>query len=92
MQGCAAGIYTSPILLPLVAELLESFGAIDKLEGFVSTFGRRFYGMEGVAGSEFVELRKVGEVEVPESYSFEGECVVPFWAGKRLSWEIIRRG
>jgi dihydroorotase len=48
-DGCAAGIYTSPILLPLVAHLLESFGALDKLEGFVSGFGRAFYGRE-VAG------------------------------------------
>jgi dihydroorotase len=40
---CAAGVYTSPILLPLAAHLLESFGALDRLEGFVSSFGRRFY-------------------------------------------------
>ncbi|CCO26580.1 dihydroorotase [Rhizoctonia solani AG-1 IB] len=31
---CAAGVYTSPILLPLVAHLLESFGALDKLNDF----------------------------------------------------------
>ena len=30
---CTAGIYTSPILFPLTAHLLESFGALDKLEG-----------------------------------------------------------
>ncbi|KAF4600770.1 hypothetical protein EYR38_005415 [Pleurotus pulmonarius] len=29
-HGCAAGIYTSPILLPLVTDLLDSFGALDK--------------------------------------------------------------
>ncbi|KAL0949881.1 hypothetical protein HGRIS_009914 [Hohenbuehelia grisea] len=42
-KGCAAGLYTSATLLPLVAHLLESFDALDKLEGFVCTFGRRFY-------------------------------------------------
>ncbi|CAE6369587.1 unnamed protein product [Rhizoctonia solani] len=33
---CAAGVYTSPILLPLVAHLLESFGALDRLADFLS--------------------------------------------------------
>ncbi|KAG1749433.1 dihydroorotase [Suillus lakei] len=33
-SGCAAGVYTSPILLPLVAHLLDSFGAIDRLADF----------------------------------------------------------
>jgi dihydroorotase len=93
-QGCAAGIYTSPILLPLVADLLESFGALDKLQGFVSTFGRRFY-REEVAGKAGVDvgLRKVvGGFKVPESYSSTtggGESVVPFWAGKTIGWEIV---
>ncbi|TIB94518.1 hypothetical protein E3Q18_04260 [Wallemia mellicola] len=31
--ACAAGLFTSAILIPLCAHLLESFGALDKLEG-----------------------------------------------------------
>ncbi|KAH9973028.1 Dihydroorotase [Lactifluus volemus] len=72
-QGCAAGIYTSPILLPLTAHLLESFGALDKLGSFVSKNGRAFYKKE---------------VSVTE-YSLKEEQVVPFWSGKDLEWEII---
>jgi dihydroorotase len=92
--GCAAGIYTSPILLPLVAHILESFDALDRLVDFVSTFGRRFYQREISLGADtkFAQLRRVeagsGSL-IPESYEQDGETLVPFWAGKQLSWEIV---
>lgn len=44
--ACSAGIYTSSILLPLCATLLESFGALHQLENYVSKNGRKFYGEE----------------------------------------------
>jgi len=92
-QGCAAGIFTSPILLPLVAQLLESFGALDRLDGFVSTFGRKFYGREiSSKGRKVVVLRKVGPENVrkiEERFSVGQESVVPFWAGKKIDWEIV---
>ncbi|KAJ7086619.1 Dihydroorotase [Mycena epipterygia] len=89
-QGCAAGIYTSPILLPLVAHLLESFGALDKLEGFTSTFGRRFYHRTlSVEQTDKVLLRKIGNYVVEEKYGAGEDNVVPFWAGKEISWQIV---
>ncbi|KAF7313587.1 hypothetical protein HMN09_00515000 [Mycena chlorophos] len=88
-HGCAAGVYTSPVLLPLTAHLLESFGALDKLEGFASTFGRRFYQRELQAGqSQPVVLQRTKEL-VAEKYEAEGADVVPFWAGKPLDWQIV---
>jgi dihydroorotase len=89
-QGCAAGIYTSPILLPLIAHLLEDFGALDKLEGFVSTFGREFYrvevglGDEGGRTARKVELRRTKK-------TVEGQegSVVPFWSGREIGWEVV---
>ncbi|THH20141.1 hypothetical protein EW146_g1153 [Bondarzewia mesenterica] len=92
-HACAAGIYTSPILLPLTAHLLESFGALDKLEGFVSTFGRRFYGREVAENNGHMHrvlLKKVPKKVVTDSWSLRGESVVPFWAGKELNWEIVQ--
>ncbi|KAI9508656.1 Dihydroorotase [Russula earlei] len=89
-HGCAAGIYTSPILLPLTAHLLESFGALDKLEGFVSKNGRRFYRKEITPaddGKSMVRLRK-GKAAVTGKYSLREQQVVTFWAGKDLDWEI----
>ena len=86
---CAAGVYTSPILVPLVATLLESFGALDKLEGFVSVNGRKFYGVPAKDG-ENVRLKRVQGKRVPSVLRGEaGVEVVPFWAGKQIGWEII---
>jgi len=89
-HGCAAGVYTSPILLPLTAHLLESFGALDKLDGFVSQNGRAFYKREAASaddGRNIVRLRR-RKAAVTERYSLEGLEIVPFWAGKSLDWEI----
>ncbi|KAK4687902.1 hypothetical protein P7C73_g2200, partial [Tremellales sp. Uapishka_1] len=88
---CAAGVYTSPILIPLVATLLEGFGALDKLEGFVSGNGRRFYGIEAEKGRELVLRRSPdGEGKVVGVLRGAGGVeVVPFWAGKELGWEIV---
>lgn len=83
---CAAGVYTSPFLVPLVATLLESFGALDRLEGYVSSHGRRFYGEPPQEGAT-LRLRR-SKKTVPGLLRGQGAEVVPFWAGKELLWEI----
>ena len=86
---CAAGVYTSPFLVPLVATLLESFGALDKLEGYVSTHGRKFYGVEAKS-QDTVTLKRANGKRVPGTIRGEGGVeVVPFWAGKELGWELV---
>lgn len=83
-RGCAAGIYTAPILLPLLAHLLESFGALEKLEAFVSIHGRQFYGLPLSQSSETVTLQKTSlEVDMIQS------DVIPFWVGKTIGWKIM---
>jgi len=72
--------------------LLEDFGALDRVEGFVSKFGRAFYGRE--IGGERAELRVVvrkveGGRRIEDKWVMGEENVVPFWAGKELQWEII---
>ncbi|KAG7449440.1 Dihydroorotase [Guyanagaster necrorhizus] len=89
-QGCAAGIYTSPILLPLVAHQLESFGALNNIDGFTSLFGRSFYGLP-VDGLPTVTIERTTS-KVLESYTLDGAAVVPFWSGKEIGWEIVRLG
>lgn len=91
-HACAAGIYTSPILLPLVAHLLESFGALDRLKGFVSEHGRTFYRqpVEQQLNGRVMTLRKTPTKRlVDEKYVLENESLVPFWAGKEIGWEIV---
>ena len=96
-QPCAAGVYTSPVLLPLVAHLLESFGALGNLEAFVSTNGRRFYQIpkpepasDGTqAGSlQVVKLCRTPSL-IANSLDLNEQKVVPFWAGKQLDWSLV---
>jgi len=89
MHACAAGVYTSPILLPLVAHLLETFGALDHLEAFVSTYGRAFYRVPVASGESKVMIRKVQGKAVEDNWVEGEQSVVPFWAGKELGWEIV---
>ncbi|PKI85718.1 dihydroorotase [Malassezia vespertilionis] len=98
--GCAAGIYTQPILLPLCATLLESFGALDNLGKYVSENGRAFYQRPARPGREVVLRRAIGdESKVPSVYVHPSHAhkseedptkleVVPFYAGKQLAWVI----
>ncbi|PWN33898.1 Dihydroorotase [Meira miltonrushii] len=101
--GCAAGVYTSAILLPLCASLLDSFGALDRLSSYVSDNARRFYKFDGL--NRKVTLHKVDSSSqdqraiVPGSYTLDAHAqikdgekgkiqVVPFWSGKQLGWII----
>jgi len=64
---------------------------LDKLEGFVSRFGRAFYGRElqGTIEEKKTVLRKIEGKKVDEQWVMGNESVVPFWAGKELRWEIV---
>ncbi|KAF9221928.1 Dihydroorotase [Gyrodon lividus] len=88
VSPCAAGVYTSPILLPFVADILESFGALDKLQKFVSNYGRAFYRRPPGANARRVMLQKVKGYQVEDTWSFGNESVRPFWAGKEIGWKI----
>lgn len=91
-QSCAAGVYTSPILLPLVAHLLESFDALNQLEAFVSTFGRAFYKRD-IVDSDTAEKVFITKVEggrvIEENWIDEDQEVVPFWSGQKIGWVIV---
>jgi len=86
-QPCAAGIFTSPILLPLVAHILDSFGAIDRLVDFTSTFGRKFYQREVSADTSTVVLKKT-PMKIQAEFTSGDQTLVPFLAGKTLDWSI----
>lgn len=104
--GCAAGIYTSPYLLPILACAFESaLGpsktiispiGLDRLEGFVSRFGRSFYGLpETTDETDQIRLLRTTDDEKEhdgwvkmEKKQEEEMVVIPFWYGKRLGWKI----
>ncbi len=76
--GCA-GVFTSPLLLPYLADTFERLGCLDRLADFSSTFGREFHGLPEL--SESITLTK-SEAVVPDAYG----DVVPYRAGQTLAW------
>jgi len=82
--GCA-GIYTAHAAIELYAAAFEEAGALDKLEGFASTFGAQFYGLP--LNRDTITLERA-EWRVPERLAFGGEDLVPLRAGETIPWTL----
>ena len=87
-----AGVFVTPLVLPYLATILDSFGALDKLEGFACQFGRRFYGIPTPIQPKLITLVK-SPCMVPLSYDYTDDDgqerhIVPFMAGKQLTWSF----
>ena len=82
--GCA-GIYTAHAAIELYAIAFEEAGALDKLEGFASEFGARFYGLP--VNSERITLVRE-DWKAPERLAFGGEELVPLRAGESIPWKL----
>jgi len=83
--GCA-GIFSAHAAIELYAEAFESQNALDKLEAFASFYGADFYGLE--RNKTKITLKKEAW-EVPASYPFGSEKLVPFRAEQAISWKLI---
>jgi len=82
--GCA-GIYTAHAAIELYAVAFEEAGALDRLEGFASEFGARFYGLP--VNSERITLVRE-DWKVPERLAFGGDELVPLRAGESIPWKL----
>lgn len=82
--GCA-GIFNAPHALEVYAQVFEEEGALERLEGFASEFGPRFYGLP--LNERRIELMKQ-PVCVPARLEAAGSHVVPFQAGATLRWSL----
>ncbi|WP_269540659.1 dihydroorotase [Cerasicoccus fimbriatus] len=80
--GCAAGVFTAPITLPLMADLFAKHNALDKLQAFVSDNAHRIY---GVTPPEKIITLRDEAMSIPEKYG----DVVPMWAGQELGWSVV---
>ncbi len=81
--GCAAGLFTAPVILPTLVELFEAHDALDNLQAFVSGNAQQIHGFTPPAKT--VKLEKTG-MTVPERY---GE-VVPYRAGETIPWAVTK--
>ena len=83
--GCA-GIFNAPFAMESYAKTFEEEGALDKLEGFASEHGPRFYGLPLNEGQ--ITLTRKDNV-VPESLDVANNRIIPFHAGETLAWSIV---
>jgi len=82
--GCA-GIFNAPHALESYAKTFDEEEALDKLEGFASLNGPRFYGLP-VNEDTIVLERK--PINVPEKIEAANNCIIPFHAGETLEWSL----
>jgi len=82
--GCA-GAYTAHAAIELYAEAFEAANALDKLEGFASLHGPKFYNLP--VNSDKITLEKI-EWPVPATMAFGNEQVVPIRANETIAWQV----
>ena len=80
--GCAAGVFTAPIALQLLAELFENKGSsIENLQAFTSGNAQNIYNVIPV--QKVITLEKT-PFKVPSNYS----GVVPMYADEKIAYSI----
>lgn len=84
--GCA-GSYTAYAALELYTEVFDEAGALDKLEDFASHFGPDFYRLP--RNEHRVTLEKK-PWQMPSSFAFNDDTIIPIKAGEVLNWSIKR--
>ncbi len=84
--GCA-GIFNAPFAIESYAAVFDAENALDKLEGFASEHGPRFYGLPLNDGTITLERRAQ---RVPDRLQIAGDWIVPFHAGDELAWSLVR--
>ncbi|MBA6415465.1 dihydroorotase [Colwellia sp. 6M3] len=82
--GCA-GAYTAHAAIELYAEAFEQAGALDKLEGFASLNGPKFYNLP--VNSDKITLVKQAW-NVPATMAFGDDVVVPIRADETIAWQV----
>jgi dihydroorotase len=88
----AAGVFVTSFLLQYLVHILDSFGALDRINAFACENGRKFYGIEAPLTQSVVTLVK-SQFVVPQEIAYindEGKAasLVPFLAGKSLNWNL----
>ncbi len=86
--GCA-GIFNAPYALEYYAQVFDEEGALDRLEGFASLHGPRFYNLPVNSGTVELERR---EVTVPQVIGHGNLAVSPFLSGSTIGWAMVERG
>jgi dihydroorotase len=86
--GCA-GCYSAYAAIELYAEAFDAVGALDKLEGFASSYGADFYQLP--RNTQQITLEKT-DWQVPDDYTIADKTrLTPLKAGEILHWKLQAR-
>ena len=83
--GCAAGVFTAPIALQVLAQLFEQNNKLDNLQKFLSDNACKIYDLTPSSKSIILEKK---EFKVPAVYTYKNEKVVPMYANETLTWSL----
>ncbi len=84
--GCA-GCFTATNTMPILAEIFERAGALDRLEPFVAQFGADFYGLKRNGGQLVLERRDEPQ-RFPERIETGAGPVTVFDPGFPVHWRV----
>jgi dihydroorotase len=96
IQVNSIGVFTGSYTAEYLVHVLDSFGAVDKIGGFASEFGRQFYGLRKGFNESVVSLMPQ-PFEIPPKINYFDELgkekhLVPFMAGEKLRYTIMSSG
>ncbi len=80
-SGCAAWVFTAPLILPTLVELFEKHNSLQNLQKFVSDNAIYIYWITP-PHKEVILIKE--DMIVPEKY----ENVIPFKAGETITWSV----
>lgn len=81
--GCAAGVFSAPVILPVLVELFEKHSNEANLQKFISDNACKIHNLK-FEKDKIITLEKQ-EWQVAQKYG----DVVPFMAGKTLNFKVI---
>jgi dihydroorotase len=84
--GCAAGVFTAPIALQVLAELFETHNKLDNLQKFISDNACKIYNLSPL--QKEITLKKY-DFKVPAYYKHNDQKVVPMYAGQTIQWSLM---
>jgi dihydroorotase len=79
--GCAAGVFSTPVALPLLVQIFEEEDCLENLQAFISTNAQERYSIS--PPEKRITLTDT-PWQVPSAYG----DVRPFYAGRQLRWSI----
>ena len=80
--GCA-GVFNAPFAIESYAQTFDQENALDKLEGFASLHGPKFYGLMPNDRKILLERK---DIFVSDAYDIMDTQIIPFHAGETLKW------